>query len=68
MEGESLESGGGDDASLYMAEGRAEQLKPTQTPYQTRRAVMVVTGPLHRMWRLTGSQIAYSMVRIMTRE
>ena len=47
------------DQWLYTS-SMAKKLGPT--PYQTRRAVRVVTGPLHRMWQLTGIQIAESIL------
>jgi hypothetical protein len=37
---------------------RAGRWERAPTPYQTWRAVRVVTGSLHWMWQLTGSQIA----------
>ena len=38
--------------------GSGWQMERAPTPYQTRRAVRVVTGPLHRMGQLTRTQIA----------
>ena len=44
------------DEQLYICQRIGLERAPT--PYQTRRAVRVVTGPLHRMWQLAGTQIA----------
>ena len=41
---ELLEKRPGANASLYLAEGRAGQMKLDQTPYRTRRAANEVTG------------------------
>jgi hypothetical protein len=57
MERADGKSGGGRTA-LYLPEDRAGRWSAVPTPYQTRRAVRVVTGPLHRMWQVTVSQIA----------
>jgi hypothetical protein len=38
----------GDERALYLLEDRAGRWERAPTPYQTRRAVRVVTGPLHR--------------------
>jgi hypothetical protein len=48
----------GDDQLFNLPEDRAGRWECAPTPYQTRRAVRVVTGPLHRMWQVTGTQIA----------
>jgi hypothetical protein len=51
---ELLEKRRGTNASLYLA----EEAGSDAIRYRTRRAVRVVTGPLHRMGQLTGTQIA----------
>jgi hypothetical protein len=54
----------GDDGFIP-ARGSGWQMERAPAPYQTRRAVRVVTGPLHRMWQVTGSQIATYMPNIL---
>jgi hypothetical protein len=43
----------GDERLYNLPENRGGRWERAPTPYQTRRAVRVVTGPLHRMWQLT---------------
>jgi hypothetical protein len=50
----------GDDRLYNLPEDRAGRWG---APYQTRRAVRMVTGPLHRMWQVTGTQIATTEAR-----
>jgi hypothetical protein len=47
------------DERLYTCQriGQADGER-APTPHQTRRAVRVVTEPLHQMWQLTRTQIA----------
>jgi hypothetical protein len=52
----------GDDGFIP-ARGSGWQMERAPTPYQTRRAVREVTGPLHRMRQLTLTQITESTIK-----
>ena len=55
----------GDDGFIP-ARGSAEQMERAPTPYQTRRAVRVVTRPLHQMWQITRTQMAVAPAKVKT--
>jgi hypothetical protein len=59
---ELMEKAAGDDRLYNLLEDRAGRWERAPTPCQTRRAVRAVTGPLHRMWQLTGTQIAVATI------